>query len=109
MLATSKKIPFPGHNHLLTTGTDVFLRSDLCTAYQSLWMTSNPVCDVRYKHQLVSGLESYPLAALSGYPGYSGSLSQPAMQAELINIARCLKVLFMTGYSTVYTEQVLIW
>ena len=22
MLATSKNIPFPGHNHLLTTGTD---------------------------------------------------------------------------------------
>ena len=22
MLATSKKVPFPGHNHLLTTGTD---------------------------------------------------------------------------------------
>ena len=25
MLATSKNVPFPGHNHLLTTGTDISL------------------------------------------------------------------------------------
>ena len=51
MLATSKNVPFPGHNHLLTTGTDDPSLSGTraiteVSGHQYQWLTGGYVLEI---------------------------------------------------------------